>query len=67
LARLFHFLKVQRGQSCDAMWQQITELVTRALFVAEDVIPHAANSFELLGFDVLLDSNLKPWLIEVKE
>ena len=32
----------------DAVWQQITEVVVRALFVAEDVIPYATNSFELL-------------------
>ena len=31
----------------------------------QDVIPNCVNSFELFGFDVLVDEDLRPWLIEV--
>ena len=31
----------------------------------EDAIPYQVNSFDLFGYDILLDENYRPWLIEI--
>jgi hypothetical protein len=31
----------------------------------EQHVPHRENCFEVLGFDILIDNMLEPWLIEV--
>ncbi|KAK9819734.1 hypothetical protein WJX72_001737 [[Myrmecia] bisecta] len=64
LARLWGLLR-DRGMSQEALWSRISQLVLVALFAVQDAIPHQPNSFELFGFDVMVDSNLKAWLVEV--
>lgn len=53
------------GIDTTLMWSKITEVVLKTLYCVQDSIPASANSFELFGFDVLIDQDLKPWLIEV--
>ena len=49
----------------DALWQKIRRVVLAALFSAQAKIPFQPNSFELFGFDVMVDESLKVWLLEV--
>ncbi|XP_038649599.1 tubulin polyglutamylase TTLL7 [Scyliorhinus canicula] len=59
-------------------WNDVSDLVVKTLIVAEPHILHAyrmcrpgqhpgSNSvcFEVLGFDIILDRKLKPWLLEI--
>jgi len=40
------------------LWQQIVLVVLKTLYCVQDVIPANTNSFELFGFDVLIDSGV---------
>jgi len=40
--------------------------IERQLYSAySENVPHRNNCFQLFGFDILIDSQLQPWLIEV--
>lgn len=47
------------------LWQKISCLVTLTILSQAAGIPKSSNCFEFFGFDVLIDENLKPWLLEV--
>eukprot|EP00039_Didymoeca_costata_P001589 m.53539 g.53539 ORF g.53539 m.53539 type:complete len:1039 (-) comp10871_c0_seq3:472-3588(-) len=58
-----HFRRL--GINDGKMWQRISAIVVLTIISLAAEVPHARNSFELLGFDVLVDDRLKPWLMEV--
>ncbi|KAA6373970.1 MAG: putative tubulin polyglutamylase TTLL9 [Streblomastix strix] len=47
------------------LFYDIQQLLILVLQAAQQVIIHDRHCFEMYGFDVLIDSNLKPWLLEV--
>ncbi len=61
------------GHNTDQLWEKLKSMVFKT--IASVVSPIAGlvsanvhqreNIHELFGFDILLDSNLRPWLIEV--
>ena len=60
------------GQVADveALWEKIGALVRRSLAVLQPVFTTSATSqpcFQILGFDVLLDSKMQPWLLEMND
>lgn len=46
------------------LWQKINNIVILTL-LAVTPLPVASNCFELFGFDILIDDEFKPWLLEV--
>ncbi|XP_053529219.1 tubulin polyglutamylase TTLL6 isoform X1 [Artibeus jamaicensis] len=64
------------GYNVDQVWRDIEDVIIKTIISAHPIIKHnyhtcfpnhTLNSacFEILGFDILLDRKLKPWLLEV--
>ncbi|KAL5487314.1 hypothetical protein EMCRGX_G019902 [Ephydatia muelleri] len=69
----------QNGYNVTELWSKIHDLIVKTLIVAHPSLSHTyracrpstvsgtttSQCFEILGFDILLDRTLKPWLLEV--
>lgn len=58
--------RMPAGVSWDqAVWPGVREVVVKTLVACQNDIQYNPCAFELFGFDVLVDEDLKCWLIEV--
>jgi tubulin polyglutamylase TTLL5 len=53
------------GFNTAEIWSNICGLVIKSLVAVDDKMAFQPSCFEVYGYDVLLDSDLRPWLIEV--
>ncbi|KAJ8785266.1 hypothetical protein J1605_007376 [Eschrichtius robustus] len=72
----FNVYMESHGYNVGQIWRDIEDIIIKTLISAHPIIKHnyhtcfpnhTLNSacFEILGFDILLDHKLKPWLLEV--
>ena len=66
-----NFKKMGKGHIMDMIWGQIEAIVIKTTISVsteyyKNIFPNKINNtFELYGFDILIDENFKAWLIEV--
>nr|XP_046199791.1 probable tubulin polyglutamylase TTLL9 isoform X3 [Oncorhynchus gorbuscha] len=66
MQQLRRYLTARHGtETIEALFKDIDNIFVRSLQSVQKVIINDKHCFELYGYDILLDQDLKPWLIEV--
>ncbi|NXV74402.1 TTLL4 polyglutamylase, partial [Atlantisia rogersi] len=72
LKALWSYL-TQKGVDSEAIWEKIKDIVIKTIIASEPYVNSLLKMYvrrpycchELFGFDIMLDENLKPWILEV--
>jgi len=65
LRQLRSFLRQTADVDEALLWMRISNIITLTLATQAPSVPKCRNCFEVFGFDILIDDQLKPWLLEV--
>jgi hypothetical protein len=52
-------------EAAEKLFARIEAIVVQSLKACQGVVINDRHSFELYGYDIIIDRDLKPWLIEV--
>ncbi|XP_069113367.1 probable tubulin polyglutamylase TTLL9 isoform X8 [Argopecten irradians] len=64
--RLRQYLTAKHGsEAVKKVFKGIDNIITKGLQSVQKIIINDKHCFEMYGYDILLDSDLKPWLIEI--
>jgi len=55
----------EMGHNTDKAWNDIHDVCLKTIIAAHHHCTPHESCFQLLGFDVMLDAHMKPWVIEV--
>ncbi|XP_067843149.1 tubulin polyglutamylase TTLL4 isoform X3 [Heptranchias perlo] len=63
----------QKGVRTELLWEQMKDVIVKTIIASESYVNSQMHLYvrnrytchELFGFDIMLDENLKPWVLEV--